>query len=48
MNEKQIVNDLYVEDGYDLSAHGLAAQVVHIPGHSSGSIGVLTAAGDLF
>jgi hydroxyacylglutathione hydrolase len=40
--------DLYVEDGYDLSSHGLAAQVVHIPGHSSGSIGVLTAGGDLF
>jgi glyoxylase-like metal-dependent hydrolase (beta-lactamase superfamily II) len=37
-----------LEDGCDLSAHRLAAQVVHIPGHSSGSIGVLTAGGHLF
>lgn len=40
---ERFVPDLYVEDGYDLSVYGLAAQVVHIPGHSSGSIGVLTA-----
>lgn len=40
--------DLYVEDGYDLSEHGFDAQVLHIPGHSKGSIGILTAGGDLF
>lgn len=40
--------DLLVEDGYDLSAHGLAAEVIAIPGHSSGSIGILTRQGDLF
>ncbi len=45
---ERFVPDLYVEDGDDLSTYGLAARVVHIPGHSSGSIGILTAAGDLF
>ena len=40
--------DLHVEDGYDLSQHGFDAQVVHIPGHSKGSVGIWTAAGDLF
>jgi len=40
--------DLYIEDGYDLSECGLDAKVLHIPGHSKGSIGILTADGDLF
>jgi hydroxyacylglutathione hydrolase len=40
--------DTYLEDGQDLSGYGLDATVVHIPGHSKGSIGVLTADGDLF
>jgi hydroxyacylglutathione hydrolase len=40
--------DLDVDEGFDLSAYGLDAQVLHIPGHSKGSIGVLTAGGDLF
>ena len=40
--------DLYLEDGDDLSEHGLSARVLSIPGHSLGSIGILTAAGDLF
>jgi hydroxyacylglutathione hydrolase len=39
--------DLYVADGEDLSGYGLDARVIHIPGHSKGSIGVLTAGGDL-
>jgi glyoxylase-like metal-dependent hydrolase (beta-lactamase superfamily II) len=40
--------DLYVEDGYALSEYGLDAQVLSIPGHSKGSIGILTDDGDLF
>ena len=40
--------DLYIEDGHDLSEYGLDAVVLHIPGHSKGSIGILTAGGDLF
>jgi len=40
--------DLTIEDGYDLSEYGLDAKVLSIPGHSKGSIGILTADGDLF
>jgi glyoxylase-like metal-dependent hydrolase (beta-lactamase superfamily II) len=40
--------DLLVEDGFGLSEYGLDARVLHLPGHSKGSIGVLTAGGDLF
>jgi glyoxylase-like metal-dependent hydrolase (beta-lactamase superfamily II) len=40
--------DLAVDDGYDLAEYGLDAQVLHLPGHSSGSIGILTADGGLF
>jgi hydroxyacylglutathione hydrolase len=39
--------DLLVEDGFDLAPYGLEARIVHLPGHSKGSIGVLTAEGDL-
>jgi len=40
--------DLHVGEGDDLSEHGFDAKVIAIPGHSKGSIGILTAAGDLF
>jgi hydroxyacylglutathione hydrolase len=40
--------DLLVEDGYDFSQHGFDARVISIPGHSKGSIGILTSAADLF
>lgn len=40
--------DLYIDDGYDLSKYGFDAKVLHIPGHSMGSIGILTADGNLF
>jgi hydroxyacylglutathione hydrolase len=40
--------DLFIEEGDDLSEYGLDARVLHLPGHSSGSIGILTAGGDLF
>lgn len=40
--------DTYLEDGQDLSALGLDATILYVPGHSRGSIGVLTADGDLF
>ena len=39
--------DLTVDEGFDLPAYGLAAEVVHLPGHSKGSIGILTGDGDL-
>jgi hydroxyacylglutathione hydrolase len=40
--------DLFVDDGFDLSEFGLNAHVLHIPGHSKGSIGILTGKGELF
>jgi hydroxyacylglutathione hydrolase len=40
--------DLRIDDGYDLSEFGLDAKVIYIPGHSKGSIGILTNDGDLF
>lgn len=42
---KRFVPDLYIEEGHDLSEYGFDAQVLSIPGHSKGSIGILTAAG---
>jgi glyoxylase-like metal-dependent hydrolase (beta-lactamase superfamily II) len=47
-NYEKFTPDLYLDDNQDLSAHGLDATIIHIPGHSKGSIGVLTADGDLF
>jgi len=40
--------DLYIDEGYDFSGYGFEARVLDIPGHSKGSIGILTATGDLF
>ena len=40
--------DLFVDEGDDLSEHGFPARVVHVPGHSRGSIGILTTDGALF
>ncbi len=40
--------DVAVGDGYDLSQYGFNARIVHIPGHSKGSVGVLMDNGDLF
>ena len=40
--------DVYVNDGDDLSRYGLDARIVSLPGHSRGSIGIVTGKGDLF
>lgn len=40
--------DFTIDEGYDFSEYGFDARVLHIPGHSRGSIGILTADGDLF
>ena len=40
--------DLHIGEGDDLSEYGFDARVLSIPGHSKGSIGILTAGGDLF
>jgi len=40
--------DLTLTDGQDLCEFGIDAIAIDLPGHSRGSIGVLTAQGDLF
>ncbi|UCD44134.1 MAG: MBL fold metallo-hydrolase [Candidatus Bathyarchaeota archaeon] len=40
--------DIALKDGHDLSDYGFDARVVHVPGHSKGSVAILTAGGDLF
>jgi hydroxyacylglutathione hydrolase len=40
--------DFYLEDGDDLAEYGLEAKVIHIPGHSRGSIAILMGSGQLF
>jgi len=40
--------DILLEDGQDLSGYGLDARVLHTPGHTPGSIAVLTGDRQLF
>ena len=40
--------DILLDDGADLSAYGVAARTVLLPGHSPGSLGIVTAKGDAF
>ncbi len=40
--------DVYLKEGDTLSAYGCTAKILHIPGHSKGSIAVLLADGSLF
>lgn len=45
---ERLTPDVLLNDGYDLSQHGFEAKVICVPGHSRGSIGILTASGELF
>src|SRR5512138_503509 len=40
--------DVYVDEGFNLSEYGFPAKILHLPGFTSGSIGVLSQAGELF
>ena len=40
--------DLTIEDGYDFTPYGFNARVLHLPGHTRGSIEILTTEGNLF
>ena len=40
--------DVFLEDGDRLTEYGFDATVLHVPGHSAGSIAVLADAGDFF
>jgi glyoxylase-like metal-dependent hydrolase (beta-lactamase superfamily II) len=44
---KRFKPDVYIEDGFEFSDYGFDAKVIHIPGHSKGSIGILTIDGNL-
>jgi hydroxyacylglutathione hydrolase len=44
----RVTPDIKITDGHDLAEYGFAATVLLIPGHSTGSIGILTTNGDLF
>lgn len=46
--EERFAPDILLTDGQDLAEFGLEAQVISLPGHSRGSIGILTREGDLF
>jgi hydroxyacylglutathione hydrolase len=46
--EDQFEPDVFLEDGDLLTPYGLEAQVISTPGHSRGSISILTDKGDLF
>lgn len=40
--------DVVLTDGQNLQEYGLAARVIHTPGHTKGSIAILTETGQLF
>jgi len=40
--------DIILEDGHVFSEYGFDARIIHISGHSKGSIRILTEQGDLF
>ena len=40
--------DLTIDEGYDLSPYSFDSKILHLPGHSKGSIGILTGNNDLF
>ena len=46
--KERFTPDVLLEDGQSLEAWGYDARVISIPGHSKGSIGILSPAGDLF
>jgi len=44
----RFVPDLTIEDGYDFSSFGFQAKALNLPGHTKGSIEILTCDNDLF
>ncbi|MCX8128526.1 MAG: MBL fold metallo-hydrolase [Clostridia bacterium] len=39
--------DFQIDEDFDLLQYGLNAKILHLPGHSKGSIGIITADGEL-
>jgi glyoxylase-like metal-dependent hydrolase (beta-lactamase superfamily II) len=46
--KERFLPDFHVKDGDSLSEYGFDAKVYSLPGHSKGSIGILTTQGELF
>jgi len=46
--DEQCTPDMFMNDGEALNDHGLEAQALNTPGHSSGSVCILTSDGELF
>jgi glyoxylase-like metal-dependent hydrolase (beta-lactamase superfamily II) len=46
-NFERFKPDIYLNDGDSLSNFGFNAGIIHIPGHTAGSIGIVTADGNL-
>jgi glyoxylase-like metal-dependent hydrolase (beta-lactamase superfamily II) len=44
---KTFIPDLYIDESFNFSSYGFNAEVIHIPGHSKGSIGIFTRDGSL-
>lgn len=44
--DSRISPDIWLEDGQELSEYGVEARIVPLPGHTKGSVGVLTGEGD--
>ena len=44
---KTFAPDIYLDENFDFSQYRFDAKVIHIPGHSKGSIGILTSDGSL-
>jgi len=40
--------DIFLTDGQSLEGYGFNAKIIHLPGHTKGSIGILTDEGDFF
>jgi len=47
-NIERFTPDVFLDEDTDLSLYGLDAKVLYLPGHSKGSIGILSAKHDLF
>jgi len=48
MNLEKFQPDIFLQDGQSLQEYGLNAKIIHVPGHTKGSIVILTDEGDLF
>lgn len=44
---KRFKPNLLIDEEFDLDLYGIEAQILHIPGHSAGSIGILLPGGEL-